>query len=77
MLLYADAPLQVTQEGGDDRVSGSDADRHDDISRNGSSGFCGNADSAETADLGRVFFNAQLAAPRSVVQKMHSRKESL
>jgi len=51
---YADAPLQVTQERGDDRVSGSDADRHGDVSRNGSSGFCGNADSAETTDLGRV-----------------------
>jgi hypothetical protein len=53
-LLHADAPPQVTQEGGDDRVSGTDADRHDDISHNGSSGFGGNADSAETADLGRV-----------------------
>src|SRR5215475_14751772 len=37
--------------GGDDRVSGTDADRHDDISHNGSSGFSGNADSAEPADL--------------------------
>ena len=36
----------------DDRVSGTDADRHDDISCNGSSGFGGIADSAETADLG-------------------------
>ena len=35
----------------DDRVSGTDADRHDDISRNGSSGFGGNTDSAEIADL--------------------------
>ncbi len=32
-LLHADAPPQATQKGGDDRVSGSDADRHDDISR--------------------------------------------
>ena len=31
-----------------DRVSGADADRHDDISHNGSSGFGGNADSADT-----------------------------
>jgi len=38
----ADAPPQVTQEGGDDRVS---------ISHNGSSEFAGNADSAETADV--------------------------
>jgi hypothetical protein len=45
---------QVTQGGGDDRVSGTDADRHDDISHSGSSGFGGNADSAETADLGRA-----------------------
>jgi hypothetical protein len=37
-----------------DRVSGTDADRHDGISLNGSSGFGDNADSAETADLGRV-----------------------
>ena len=37
--------------GGDDRVSGTDADRHDDISHNGSSEFGGNADSADTADL--------------------------
>jgi len=38
----------------DDRVSGTDADRHEDISRNGSSGFGGIADSAETGDLGNV-----------------------
>jgi hypothetical protein len=37
-----------------DRVSGTDADRHEDISHNGSSEFRGNADSAEMADLGRV-----------------------
>jgi hypothetical protein len=36
-----------------DLVSDTDADRHEDISRNGSSGFGGNADSAETADLGQ------------------------
>ena len=34
-----------------DRVSGTDADRYDDISHNGSSGFGGNAGSAETTDL--------------------------
>jgi hypothetical protein len=34
-----------------DRVSGTDADRHEDISHNGSSGFGDNADSAEMADL--------------------------
>jgi hypothetical protein len=45
----------------DDRVSGTDADRHDDISRNGSSGFGGIADSAER--LSRVLINAQIAAP--------------
>ena len=38
----------------DDRVSGTDADRHDAISRNGSFGFGGIADGAETADLGDV-----------------------
>jgi hypothetical protein len=37
-----------------DRVPGTDADRHDDISRNGNSGFGGIADSAETGDLGDV-----------------------
>jgi hypothetical protein len=36
---------------GDDRVSGTDADRHDDIYHNGISGFGGNADRAEMADL--------------------------
>jgi hypothetical protein len=46
----ADAPPQVTQEAGDDRVSGADADRHDDIFHNGSSEFRG-ADSAEMAGL--------------------------
>ena len=47
-------PHGVIQEGGDDRISGTYADRHDDISHNGSSGFGDNADSAETADLGRA-----------------------
>jgi len=66
---------QVTREGEDDRVSGTDADRHDDIYHNGSSWFGGGTDSAETADLARVLINAQSAAPRfsgpftSVVQK--------
>jgi len=46
----------------DDRVSGTDADRHDAISRNGSSWFGGNTDSAETADLARVLINAQISA---------------
>jgi len=34
--------------GGDDRVSGADADPHDDISHNGSSEFGSNPDSADT-----------------------------
>ena len=38
----------------DDRVSGTDADRHEDSSHNGSTWFGDNADSAETADLGDV-----------------------
>src|SRR5215475_4517596 len=45
-----------------DRVSGTDADRHEDISHNGSSGFGDNADSA-TADLSPCPINAQIAAP--------------
>jgi hypothetical protein len=45
-----------------DRVSGTDADRHEDISHNGNSGFGDDADSAETADLGRALINAQIAA---------------
>jgi hypothetical protein len=49
--------------GGDGRVSGTHADRHDDISHNGSSWFGDNTDSAETADLDRVLINAQIAAP--------------
>jgi hypothetical protein len=36
---------------GDDRVSGTDADRDANISHNGSSRFGGNADNSETADL--------------------------
>jgi len=59
----ARSPPQVTQEGEDDRVSGTDADRHDDIYHNGSSWFGGNTDSAETANLARVLINAQIAAP--------------
>jgi hypothetical protein len=43
-LLDADAP-------GDDSVFGTDANRHENISHNGSSGFGGNADSAEVADV--------------------------
>jgi hypothetical protein len=38
-------------EKGDDRVSDAHASRHRDIYHNGSSGFGGNADNAETADL--------------------------
>jgi hypothetical protein len=49
----ADAPPQVHLGGGDDRVSGTDADRHDG-SHNGISEFGGNADSAETAGLDAV-----------------------
>ena len=55
-----------------DRVSGTDADRHEDISHNGRSGFGDNVDSA-TADLdpimglapskGWLSHNAQIAAP--------------
>jgi hypothetical protein len=41
--------------GGDDRVSGTDAERHDDIYHNDSSGFGGYADRAEMADLGGEF----------------------
>jgi hypothetical protein len=39
---------------GDDRLSDTHASQHCDIYHNGSSGFGGNADIAETADLGRV-----------------------
>jgi hypothetical protein len=68
--------LATAAEKGDDRVSDIHADRHKSISHNGSSGFSGNADSPETADLGRVFIHAQIAAGyalylalTSVVQK--------
>src|SRR5215510_4641123 len=49
--LNADAAPQVTLEEGDDRVSGTDANRHDDISHNGSSESGGSADRADTVDL--------------------------
>jgi hypothetical protein len=42
---------------GDDRVSGTHADRYDDISHHG---IGGNAD-RDTADLSRVLINAQIA----------------
>jgi hypothetical protein len=48
--------------GGDDRVSGTDAERDDDIYHNGTSGFGGNAARGEMADLSRVLINAQIAA---------------
>jgi len=47
---------------GDDRVSGTDAERDDDIYHNGTSGFGGNAARGEMADLSRVLINAQVAA---------------
>ena len=43
--------LGTAAEKGDDRVSDTHADQHGDIYHNGSSGFGGNDDSAETADL--------------------------
>src|SRR5262245_10680193 len=52
-------------ESTDDLVSGTDADRHEDISRNGSSGFGGSADSAEMADLGRALIDARIAEQRA------------
>src|SRR6516164_2692131 len=48
----------------DDRFCDTDADRHEDISRNGSSGFGGSADSA-TADLGRALIDARIAEQRA------------
>src|SRR5215467_6921411 len=48
----------------DDRFCGTDADQHEDISRNGSSGFGGSADSA-TADLSPCPINAQIAEQRA------------
>jgi hypothetical protein len=57
-----------------DRVSGTDADRHEDISHNGNSGFGGNADSAETADLGRAeLINAQIAAGYALTLRLRHR----
>jgi hypothetical protein len=50
-------------EKGDDRVSDTHADSHENISHSGSSGFGGNADSAETADLRPCPLNARIAAP--------------
>jgi hypothetical protein len=51
-------------EEGDDRISGTYADRHDDISRNGSSEFGGNAGSAETLEHVPVIArSAWLACP--------------
>jgi hypothetical protein len=50
-------------EKGDDRLSDTHADPHENISHNGSSGFGGNADSAETADLRPCPPNARIAAP--------------
>ena len=61
----------------DDPVSGTDADRHDDIYRNGSSGFGGNADSAETADLSDVIgegANVDLTPQRTSSGASHSTK---
>src|SRR5262249_33533474 len=49
----------------DDRFCGTDADRHEDISRNGSSGFGGSADSAEMGDLGRALIDARIAEQRA------------
>ena len=42
-----------------DRVSGTDADRHEDISHNDNCGFGDNGDSAETADLGRALITGR------------------
>ena len=51
---------------GDDRVSGTDADRHDDIYHIGSSGFCCNADRAEMADLNAL----RLSLPHRRVERV-------
>ena len=48
-----------------DRVSGTDADRHEDISHNGNSRFGDNADIAEMTDLGRVLIDARIAEQRA------------
>ena len=45
-----------------DRVSGTDADRHDDISDNGSSGFGGSADDSAETDLRLCTHYAQIAS---------------
>jgi hypothetical protein len=77
-----------TQEGGNDPVSDTDADRHDDISHNGSSGFGGIAGSAEMGDLGDVIsestnvdlkaavrcHRADRAGEVSIYEKRHLRK---
>jgi hypothetical protein len=46
---------------GDDRVSDTHASQHGDIYHNGSFGFGGNADIAETADLGVSHLTRQIA----------------
>jgi hypothetical protein len=51
--------------GGDGRVSGTHADRHDDISHNGSSWFGDNADSAERADLERAHRSTAFGCPEN------------
>jgi hypothetical protein len=54
--LNADAP-------GDDSIFGTDAGQHEDISHNGSSGFGGNADPAEVADLAVHLMTWAMAQP--------------
>jgi hypothetical protein len=56
-------------EEGDDRVFGTDADRHDDISHNVNSEFGGNADGSEMAGLAVILINSQIPPPPSVVKK--------
>jgi hypothetical protein len=51
-------------EEGDDRVSGTDADGHDHISRNGSSEFGGNADSAVSLTRPTNLLAVEVEAPR-------------
>jgi Crp-like helix-turn-helix domain len=60
--------------GGDDRVSGTDAERDDDIYHNGTSGFGGNAARGEMADLSRVLINAQISAPAIITPTLHVQK---
>jgi hypothetical protein len=62
---------------GDDRVSGTDAERDDDIYHNGTSGFGGNAARGEMADLSRVLINAQISAPAIITPTLHVQKNSL